>query len=203
MSDPDSGAVSSPQRAFHAALAAFQASMPHVGKSLTATVKTKSGSDYKYAYADLTRITEAVLPLLAAQGLTWMAVPCVSAGGFAMEVRLTHSGGHSVTGLYPLPDPSRSSPQDVGSAITYARRYALCAMVGLAPGGDDDDAARATASHQDAAALRAAVTKAAASAGVSTGDIPADYERRYGADIRSASPDALRDYVKRLGVPRD
>ena len=46
--------------------------------------------------------------------------------------------------------PQSGSPQDIGKAITYARRYALCAVTGLAPGGDDDDGKSATDAHHEA-----------------------------------------------------
>jgi hypothetical protein len=136
-----------PQQEFGAAFAAFQTDLPHVGKGLTATVPTKAGGKYTYDYADLTTITETVLPLLASQGLTWSAAPDVTDSGFVLRYRLAHAAGHSEGGCYPLPDPSRSTPQEVGSAITYARRYALCAITGLAPGGDDDDGQKASAAR--------------------------------------------------------
>lgn len=43
----------------------------------------------------------------------------------------------------PLPQPGRVSPQELGSAITYARRYALCAVVGVTVIDEDDDATQA------------------------------------------------------------
>lgn len=42
-----------------------------------------------------------------------------------------------------MPDPTRSNPQEIGSALTYARRYALCSVVGIAPAEDDDDGGKA------------------------------------------------------------
>ena len=53
-------------------------------------------------------------------------------------------------GLYPL--PASGTPQQIGSAITYARRYCLCAVTGVAPDDDDDDGEERrqgeTAAHQ-------------------------------------------------------
>lgn len=144
---------------FAEALAKFQAEMPHVGKGQTAKVKTKSGQDYTYDYADLTVITQIALPLLTAHGFVWTAAPTVTEAGFVLRYQLAHIGGDAVGGDYPLPDPSRSSPQEIGSALTYARRYALCAVTGIAPGGEDDDGkAAANARSRDASAPPPAAT---------------------------------------------
>jgi hypothetical protein len=102
--------------------------------------KVNAGS-MKYAYADLTDVTEALMPVLTAHGLVFMAMPTVTELGHVLHYRLAHESGQSVDGFYPLPVNVRS--QELGSAITYARRYALCAVTGVAPVGDDDDGAKA------------------------------------------------------------
>ena len=132
-----------PEAAFAQALAAFQAELPQVGKGQKATVPTKSGGQYQYSYADLSDVTEVAVPLLSKHGLAWTASPTLSDAGFVLRYSLVHVSGHREGGDYPLPDPSRSSSQEIGSALTYARRYALTAVTGIAPGGDDDDGARA------------------------------------------------------------
>jgi hypothetical protein len=115
------------------ALAAFQAELPRLGKGNTADAGT-----YKYKYADLADVSMVVLPLLGKHGLSFSAKPTLDATGkFVLEYALRHAGGESDGGVYPLPT---GRPQEVGSAITYARRYALSAMTGIAPDGDDDGA---------------------------------------------------------------
>lgn len=126
--------------AFAEALVAFQSELPAVKKSNTAKVPTKTGGEYKYQYADLTDITEAAMPLLSKHGLSFTSRPTMTANGFVLAYRLLHISGDSDEGEYPLPDPAHNPAQTIGSAITYARRYALCAATGIAPGGDDDDA---------------------------------------------------------------
>lgn len=126
-----------------AALAAVQAEIPSVKKDATATVETKTGGQYKYQYADLAVITPLILPLLGANGLAWSTRPTLMGEAFVLHYTLAHEGGESIEGVYPLPEPLTGRPQEIGSAITYARRYALCAVTGIAPGGDDDDAAAA------------------------------------------------------------
>lgn len=125
-----------------AALAAVQMEIPAVSKGNTASVKSEKGS-YSYSYADLAEITPLILPLLGKNGLAFMASPTMQGEAFVLHYVLAHESGQSLEGAYPLPDPVRARPQEIGSAITYARRYALCAVTGVAPGGDDDDAAAA------------------------------------------------------------
>ena len=120
------------------ALTELQASLPVIGKDQEAKVKSDKGS-YTYKYADLADISAAVLPLLAGVGLAWTTRPTVEDGKFVLRYELRHVSGETLEGAYPLPSASR--PQEIGSAITYARRYALCAVTGVAPANDDQDAA--------------------------------------------------------------
>ena len=123
-----------------AALAAFQAHVPTIEKGKTARVPMKSGGQYSYDYADLTDVTAKVLPALGAEGLAWITrTEFTDTGRFVLTYALRHESGEQVTGTWPL--PADVPPQALGSALTYARRYALTAVTGVAPGGDDDDAA--------------------------------------------------------------
>lgn len=134
-----------------AALAAFQAEIPTVAKSNEATIPTKGGGGYAYSYADLSDVTAVALPLLGKHGLAWVTIPTMTdAGGFVLRYELRHESGDAIEGVYPLPAPTMQA-QQVGMAITYARRYAFCAVTGIAPGGDDTDAAppAATAPSED------------------------------------------------------
>lgn len=122
------------------ALSAFQAEIPNVRKSSTAVIEGKSS--YSYSYADLSDVTEAAMPLLGRHGLAFTARPTLHETGFVLIYELLHESGEKIEGVYPLPSPTGRA-QDMGSAITYARRYAFTAVTGIAPGGDDDDAASA------------------------------------------------------------
>jgi hypothetical protein len=129
------------------ALSALQAKLPRAAKENTAKVDTKTGGGYSYKYADLTDVTEAIMPLMAALGLVFTCCPTMDEHNrFVLRYQLMHVSGGNMMGEYPLPGSGTS--QDIGKAITYARRYALCAVTGLAPGGDDDDAA-ANLRHAD------------------------------------------------------
>jgi hypothetical protein len=123
------------------ALAAFQRNLPSIRKGQTATVNRKDGGPgYSYDYADLTDVSEVVLPLLAAQGLAWItSLDTREDGTLVLNWELVHgASADSRVGTIPVGRAGQDW-QGIGSAITYARRYALTAATGVAPGGDDND----------------------------------------------------------------
>jgi hypothetical protein len=130
--------MSDEMNSYAAALAAFQADLPKV---------SKASQGNRGRYADLADVSSTVLPLLAKQGLSWSARPTITEDGFVLRYTLRHVGGGFETGDYPLPSPTEP-PQTLGSAITYSKRYALCAVTGVAPDNDDDDGAHATENHR-------------------------------------------------------
>ena len=120
------------------ALAAFQAEAPTVSKGKTAKVPTKSGGSYSYTYANLADVVEAAYPLLSKHGLSFACVPRPTERGYELAGVLLHISGEKLEGSLPL---SGSTPQELGSALTYMRRYLLGAMTGLVTDDDDDGAA--------------------------------------------------------------
>jgi hypothetical protein len=125
------------------ALAAFQASLPAIAKGETAQIPGKEGRQgFTYHYADLADVSDVVMPNLGKHGLAFTASPTLDDGKFVLAYTLLHESGEERSGTYPL--PSSGKPQDIGGVITYARRYCLCAVTGVAPGGEDNDAAGAT-----------------------------------------------------------
>lgn len=136
-----------------AALAAFQAELPKLTKDQSAKVQgeTQDGRkvNYSYGYADLSQVTGEVSPALGKHGLSFTSFPTMREGGaFGLEYTLLHEGGESLRGWWPLPDPNRIKVQQLGSAITYARRYAFMAVTNTFPGGEDDDGAAAVPVQQ-------------------------------------------------------
>lgn len=123
------------------ALVALQAQLPRIPKADEAQVGTRT-----YRYANLATITDLLMPILASVGLAWTCLPTHRGDGFFLHYCLRHVSGETVEGFYPL--PATGTPQQIGSAITYARRYALTAVTGIAPADDDDDAAAAERAAQ-------------------------------------------------------
>jgi hypothetical protein len=129
------------------ALAAFQAELPKLTKDEKAKVKgeTKDGRAYdrSYGYADLAQVVETVLPVLGSHGLSITSATTLDEGQMVLVVTLLHESGELRTSYWPLPDLRRVGPQDIGSAMTYGRRYLTLALTGTYPGGEDDDGAKA------------------------------------------------------------
>ena len=168
------------------ALAAFQADLPTVGKGKTAKVDTKGGGSYSYDYADLADVSAAVHPKLAEHGLSFASMPTFDDGGrFVLAYRLLHVSGESLDGAYPLPN---ATPQQVGSAITYARRYCLCAVTGVAPDEDDDGQAAEQAARRPNSRSSDNVTTSARPQQATPPPAPAD-ESPADAIVRIAGPD--------------
>lgn len=121
------------------ALTRLQADLPHVGKDAAAIIPTKGGGTYGYKYADLPSLTRILMPRLAQLGLIYFCYTERLDGVFGMSYRLVHVSDPSdkIGGFWPIP---LGTPQAMGSALTYARRYCLCALTGVAPDEEDDDA---------------------------------------------------------------
>jgi len=114
----------------NAALAKAQAAFPKIKRE-----KSVNTGSYSYSYASLDAILEATRKPLSDNGLA--LVQLLDGGGIRTELR--HSAGGVVGGTFPLPTiPER--PQDLGSMLTYLRRYAVVAILGIAPEEDDDGA---------------------------------------------------------------
>lgn len=117
-----------------AALAKAQSEFPAIPRDKTVQVRTKTGGTYTFAYAPLDTIMDKIRPALKSNGLAFMQ----SLNGESLSTTLLHTSGEW---LASDPMPVRvadSGPQAFGSAITYARRYALTAILGLVTEDDDD-----------------------------------------------------------------
>lgn len=93
---------------------------------------------FKAKYADLASVWEACREVLAKNELSVAQPTGMVDGKTVLRTILMHSSGEFVEGILPLHVAETATPQQVGSAITYARRYALAAMVGVSPQEDDD-----------------------------------------------------------------
>jgi hypothetical protein len=132
-----------PQHAsLYEALRAAQESLPEVAKNRTAKVKgrSKNGNEfeYSYKYADITDVLSAVRPHFAKHGLTILQPTRIDGNALQVATRIVHDvTGQFEESIYPVAAIG-ADHQALGSALTYARRYALCSMIGLAPDEDTD-----------------------------------------------------------------
>lgn len=95
---------------------------------------------FKSHYADLATCWDALRPILSIHGLAVTQVTgCVADKNFLITI-LMHVSGEWIKGYYPLV-PKDPTPQSLGSCITFAKRYALQAITGLASEDDDGNAA--------------------------------------------------------------
>lgn len=110
--------------------------------------KDSTNPHFKSKYADLASIWDACRQALSENEIAVIQSPEVIDGLMVLKTTIAHSSGESMTGTLLISAPANATAQQVGSAITYARRYSLASMVGVAPDDDDDgnsatDAAKA------------------------------------------------------------
>lgn len=121
---------------FFLALMQVQAAIPQITKGRVAKVLMRSGGLYTYRYADLASILKVVLPVLHRHGFVVLHYPRFEGDEVIVRTVLWHRSGHSEAVEVAL--RRGETPQEVGSAITYARRYGLQCVLGIAADEDDD-----------------------------------------------------------------
>ena len=108
---------------------------------LTFAKKDSKNPFFKSNYADLESVWEACRSLLSDNGLAIMQFPGDYVdGNMTLTTVMTHSSGEWVAQNMSLP-VSKPDAQGAGSAITYMRRYALAAIVGVVQADDDGNSA--------------------------------------------------------------
>lgn len=103
---------------------------------MSGAVKDSANPFFKSKYADLQSVIKAIKEPFAKNGLAYTQFPITSDAGIGVTTRLIHESGEWLECGFFLP-LTKLDPQAAGSAITYARRYALQAMAGI-PAVDDD-----------------------------------------------------------------
>lgn len=129
------------------ALSKAQAEIRHAEKSAENPAFKRDGKPMKYA--TLADIWDAARAPLTKNGLCIVQAPRrTESGGVAVRTMLLHESGETYD-AGELEMPGGNTAQAVGSAITYARRYSMAAIVGIAPDEDDDGAAASTGGGWD------------------------------------------------------
>jgi len=127
---------------------AMQAFASALGEVINvAKTQTADTGKYSYTYADLGDVLDECKRACRAHGLTIVQVPTVQDGFLALGLWLIHSEGGQVT-FDPLMMQLPKEAQAYGSALTYARRYQLLTVFGIAPEDDDGRAATVAAQAQ-------------------------------------------------------
>ena len=110
------------------ALSEFQSNLPRIEKDANVNL-----GKYSFRYAPLETIVQAIKPLLKQTGLSFLHVMNDS----ILECVILHSSGQCInTGGIAIKMSNKM--QDMGSSMTYARRYTLCAALGIVAEDDDD-----------------------------------------------------------------
>ena len=100
--------------------------------------KDKTNPHFKSKYADITGVWEACRPALGKFNLCVIQSPSMTPERLVrITTRVIHKSGQWFESELDL-KPDRDSPQSIGSAITYGKRYALAAMIGVVADEDDD-----------------------------------------------------------------
>lgn len=117
--------------------------------SLKAAEKDGKNPHFKSSFATLESVWDSIRKALSENGLSVSQPFDISADGqLILTTVLMHSSGQWISGSRIL-NPVKNDPQSVGSALTYARRYDLCAMVGQVQGDDDAESAQGRGEGKD------------------------------------------------------
>jgi hypothetical protein len=144
-----------------ASIAALAAALAKAQGEMAGAAKDKTNPHFKSSYADLASVWDACRGPLSANGLAVLQ-PCYAVGGrVTVTTILAHSSGEFIE-VDLVMTATQATPQGIGSAITYARRYALSSMVGVAPEDDDGNAASQQGPSRPQAAPRPAPAPAPA-----------------------------------------
>lgn len=99
--------------------------------------KSSINPHFKNRYTDLATLWEHCRPVLAENGLAIVQTFEEATGCIAITTTLLHTSGEYIGGTLTLP-MDKQTPQAAGSAITYGRRYAMAAILGMVSDEDDD-----------------------------------------------------------------
>jgi hypothetical protein len=121
------------------ALALAQAEISSAVKDKVAKVQSTKGN-YQYSYSDLHSVIEAGREPLAKNGICVIQLPNAAGQRVTVTTILGHKSGQWWASDLTM-SATQNTPQGIGSAITYGRRYGLSAMAGIASEDDDGHAA--------------------------------------------------------------
>ena len=122
-------------------IAALAAALAKAQGTIHGAIKDTNNTFFKAKYADLASVKEAIQIPLSSNGLSYVQVIHNPDHGVGVETILMHLSGEWLSGGVVFVPVSKDDAQGYGSAITYARRYSLSAITGVAAEDDDGNAA--------------------------------------------------------------
>jgi hypothetical protein len=123
-----------------ASIAALAAALAKAQGEMEGAAKGNVNPHFKSKYADLASVWDACREPLSKNGLAILQPVKADGARVTVTTLLVHSSGQWVEEALTM-TAQQNTPQGVGSAITYGRRYGLASMVGIAPEDDDGHAA--------------------------------------------------------------
>lgn len=128
--------------AYNADMATLQAHMPSISKDAKIVVN----GQVRATYASFENIVSTIRPMLDDYGFSVTFKTTFEGELLCVLGRISHRAGHSEETVIKLPFDTSGSKNDVqaiGSSVSYGKRYALCMLLNIATGGEDDDGASA------------------------------------------------------------
>lgn len=116
------------------------AAMAKAQAEIEGAVKDRENPAFRSRYADLGSVWDAIRAPLSANNIAVIQFPRRTEGGVEVETMMTHSSGQWMSEVLGMP-VGKADAHGHGSAITYARRFALSSMCGVAPVDDDANGA--------------------------------------------------------------
>jgi len=140
-------------------IADLAASLAKAQSEMGAVHKDQDNPYFRSKFAGLSTVWEAVKPALTKNGLSVVQMPGSDERGYFVQTQLLHSSGQWIRSTTYM-KPAKEDPQGIGSLISYARRYALQAMVMACPDDDDGEAAMGRTAPQKPVEASKLVAKA-------------------------------------------
>jgi hypothetical protein len=174
--------------------------------SMGPAIKGAKNPHFRSSYADLSSVVEAIREPFTSNGLAWVQAPSLDAdtGLVTVATRIVHSSGQwveaSVSAMPGRGGKADLSPQAVGSAVTYLRRYGLQAMAGVPSADDDGEAAMGRSYRPQPAPQRRAPAPAPAAQGRWSDTERARFCARLGE--LGLEYDAVAEFCQAKGRPR-
>jgi hypothetical protein len=175
-----------------AALAKAQVELINPEKTLVASIRTgsPSGVDRPFRYASLASGLEIVRKILGQHEIATIQTTSIdqAAGIINLTTVLAHSSGEWIASDWPVcPVSETETPHRMGAALTYARRYALFTLVGIAGEDDLDAPDLATPTNRTSGHEKASLNSSGQSGGAQRGSKAQATPRRDGKTTQQAA----------------